>query len=119
VQPSYPEFRRRLDDVLRKRDPAALRAFLVAEGEWQADTTTDPEWAMWMMIATSPGLAELHDEAIHWLNAHGHASEASLFGRRERGRPPGRRPAPSHGRGGGSRTSHGKGQGDSHRPHRP
>lgn len=119
MHPSYPEFRRRLDEVLRQRDPAALRAFLVAEGEWQADTTTDPERAMWMMIATSPGLGELHDEAIGWLNAHGYANEASLLAQRQLGRQPARRPPPSGGRGSGSQASHRTGQHDHRRSRRP
>ncbi|HKW23091.1 MAG TPA: hypothetical protein VJO13_17030 [Ktedonobacterales bacterium] len=95
----YPEFRRRLDDVLRQRDPAALRAFLIAEGQWTPETATDPEAAMWMMIATSPALANLRDEARQWLMTHGHAAEAqAIFGAKRSpgkashrgGRPPGR-----------------------------
>ncbi|HEX5548493.1 MAG TPA: hypothetical protein VFX24_13870 [Ktedonobacterales bacterium] len=95
----YPAFRRRLDDVLRQRDPAALRAFLIAEGQWTPETATDPEAAMWMMIATSPALANLRDEARQWLMAHGHAAEAqAIFGAQHSadkaphrgGRPPGR-----------------------------
>ena len=68
----YPEFRRRLDDVLRQRDPTTLRAFLIAEGQWTPETATNPEAAMWMMIATSPALANLRDEAHQWLMTHGH-----------------------------------------------
>jgi hypothetical protein len=79
----YREFRRRLDDVLRQRDPAALRAFLIAEGQWAQDTATDPEAAMWMMVATSPALAAQHEEARHWLLTHGHEAEAqAIFGAR-------------------------------------
>ncbi len=96
---NYPEFRRRLDDVLRQRDPAALRVFLIAEGQWTPETATDPEAAMWMMIATSPALANLRDEARQWLMAHGHAAEVqAIFGANRSagksphrgGRPPGR-----------------------------
>src|SRR6185437_4342458 len=77
----YPAFRRRLDTVLRQRDPAALRAFLIAEGQWKPETATDPEAAMWMMIATSPALANLRDEARQWLMTHGHEAEAqAIFG---------------------------------------
>ncbi|HEU5347466.1 MAG TPA: hypothetical protein VFU63_02520 [Ktedonobacterales bacterium] len=85
----YPEFRRRLDEVLRQRDPAALRAFLVAEGQWTDKTTTDPEAAMWMMIATSPALASLREDARHWLLTHGHEAEAqAIFGaKRSPGKP--------------------------------
>ena len=105
----YPEFRRRLDDVLRQRDPAALRAFLIAEGQWTPETATDPEAAMWMMIATSPALANLRDEARQWLMAHGHAAEAqAIFGAqrsagksphrggRPHARPPGKGPGKAH-----------------------
>lgn len=88
----YPEFRRRLDDVLRQRNPAALRAFLIAEGQWTPDTATDPESAMWMMVAASPALAAQHEEARHWLLTHGHEAEAqAIFGtRRAPGKPPSR-----------------------------
>ena len=87
---SYPDFRRRLDDVLRRRDPIALRAFLIAEGQWTAETATDPESAMWMMIATSPALASLRDDARHWLLTHGHEAEAQAIfgGQRSQGKPP-------------------------------
>jgi hypothetical protein len=97
MHPSYPEFRRKLDEVLRRRDPAALREFLVAEGEWEPGTVTDPERAMWLMIATSPSLADQRGEAVRWLAAHGHEEEARLIGgdkgaQRARGGP--RRPEP-------------------------
>jgi hypothetical protein len=82
---SYQSFRRRLDDVLRKKDSAALRAFLVAEGQCQADAATDVDAAMWMMIATSPALPALHGEAEQWLLNHGHQAEANaIFGGRSR-----------------------------------
>ncbi len=107
----YPEFRRRLDDVLRQRDPAALRAFLIAEGQWTPETATDPEAARWMMIATSPALAHLRDEARQWLMAHGHEAEAqAIFGAK---RPAGKAPhrgGRSHGR------SPGNGQGQANKP---
>jgi hypothetical protein len=93
MQPSYPDFRKRLDAVLRQRDPAALRAFLIAEGQWDAETATDPERAMWMMIATSPALAPLHADAIAWLGQHGYQEEAqTLAGRRDSTGHPPRRP---------------------------
>ena len=76
----YAEFRRKLDAVLRQRDPQALRAFLIAEGQWEDSTATDPERAMWMMIATSPALAAQRDEAIGWLADHGYAEEAHALG---------------------------------------
>lgn len=97
--PDRKEFRRQLDDVLRRRDPSALRAFLIGAGQWADETTTDPECAMWMMIAASPALASLHGEAERWLRAHGRAAEAqAILGRGKpagppRGaRPPGTRP---------------------------
>lgn len=78
----YRAFRQRLDAVLRRRDPAALREFLVAEGQWDAEARTDVEAAMWMMIATSPALADMRDDARRWLMEHGHAAEAAaIFGR--------------------------------------
>lgn len=79
---AYPAFRQRLDAVLRQRDPAALRAFLIAEGQWQPDQQTDDEAAMWMMIAASPTLAGMHAEARRWLASHGHEAEArAILGR--------------------------------------
>ncbi len=87
----YPEFRRKLDDVLRRRDPAALQAFLIAEGQWTPDTTTDPERAMWMMIATSPALHDLHDSAVRWLAEHGYTEEARVLGNKGSGGAPHRR----------------------------
>lgn len=82
---AYKAFRSRLDDVLRHKDPAALREFLVAEGQWERDATTDTEAAMWMMIATSPALRSMHDEAERWLLAHGHEAEVSaIFGGRRK-----------------------------------
>ena len=99
----YPDFRRRLDGVLRQRDPAALRAFLIAAGQWGEETTTDPEAAMWMMIATSPALASDHADARQWLMTHGHETEAqAIFGaRRSGGKPPARGNQPRHRGGGG------------------
>lgn len=88
VEASYPGFRRRLDDILRRRDPAALRDFMIAEGQWTPETSTDPERAMWMMIAASPALRPLHDQAGHWLADHGYTEEArAILGRREGGTP--------------------------------
>ncbi len=100
----YPDFRRRLDSVLRQRDPAALRVFLIAEGQWGEETTTDPEAAMWMMIATSPALASDHADARQWLMTHGHEAEAqAIFGaRRSPGKPPSRGNQPRHRGAGGS-----------------
>ena len=125
----YPEFRRRLDNVLRQRDPTALRAFLIGEGQWSAETTTDPETAMWMMIATSPALASEHAEARAWLMTHGHEAEAqAIFGaRRSSGKPPirgnqrGNQPRNRGGSGGGKPKARGgalkPGKRDGKRPH--
>src|SRR5258708_3304099 len=101
---SYAAFRQRLDAVLRQKDSAALRTFLVAEGQWEADAQTDAERALWMMIATSPALTALHGEAREWLLAHGYAEEANaLFGGRGqpstgRRRPPNTPRRPHRGR---------------------
>ena len=77
----YRMFRERLDAVLRERVPARLREFLIAEGQWPENTTTDTEAALWMMIATSPALADQHEEARAWLTSHGHEAEArAIFG---------------------------------------
>jgi hypothetical protein len=73
----YPAFRRDLDTTLRQQDPARLREFLIARGQWRADTPTDPERAMWLMIAASPNLRDLHAAARAWLEEHGHGSEAA------------------------------------------
>jgi hypothetical protein len=109
---SYPAFRRRLDDVLRQRNPAALRAFLIAEGQWTEATATDPESAMWMMIATSPALANLRDESQRWLMSHGHEAEAqAIFGaKRSPGKPAGSKPQ--------SRSGHSRAQSPKDQPPR-
>jgi hypothetical protein len=88
------EFRRRLDEVLSRRDPQALRTFLIAAGQWQEDNTpADLEGAMWMMIAASPALRALHGEAERWLLSHGHEAEArAILGNR----PPGAGSRPAH-----------------------
>jgi hypothetical protein len=75
----YQSFRARLDAVLRQKDAQALRAFLVAEGQWQEDATVDAESAMWMMIAASKALRDLHEEARAWLMTHGHEVEAQAI----------------------------------------
>ncbi len=82
-QTDYKAFRRRLDDVLRQKDPVGLHDFLVAEGQWQQGASTNAEAAMWMMIAASPALRDLHEEAQRWLVSHGHETEAqAILGRR-------------------------------------
>lgn len=85
-QQDYKAFRRRLDAELRRRDPEALRAFLIAEGQWQPEQQTDTEAAMWMMIAASPALKDIHGEAERWLVTHGHEAEAgAILGARRGG----------------------------------
>ncbi len=126
-------FRQRLDDILRTRDPDAVRDFLIAEGQWDEDAAGDTEFAMWMMIAGSPALAKLHAEAEAWLSGHGHAAEADIIagnrkrsgqhdGRR-RGGPQGSGPGGSHGQGPGERPTHlsrqQSGQRPPHRSGRP
>ena len=93
---NYVDFRRELDAVLRRRDPQALRAFLIERGQWEPETTQDPESYMWMMIAGSPALADLHAQADRWLTAHGRAEEAEeLASRRSKANKgkPGQGPA--------------------------
>ena len=109
-------FRQRLDDVLRTRDPEAVRAFLVAEGQWGEDEEGDIEASMWMMIAGSPGLAGLHAQAEQWLRTHGHEAEAEVIAgsRKRSGQQGGQR---RHG-GDFSRERRGA-QRDGHPPHPP
>ena len=71
-RPDYKKFRGQLDAVLRQRDPVLLRQFLVEQGEWSEQQQTNTEAALWMMIATSPALADMHEEAERWLLSHGH-----------------------------------------------
>jgi hypothetical protein len=80
----YASFRQRLDDVLRTLDIKQVSAFLIAEKQWQAGQPADPEFAMWMMIAGSRTLRELHKQARQWLVAHGHEEEANAVLHREK-----------------------------------
>jgi hypothetical protein len=77
-------FRQRLDAVLRTLDVEQVSKFLIAENQWSPDTPADPELAMWMMIAGSSSLRDLHPRAIQWLSSHGHSEEASIFQAREK-----------------------------------
>lgn len=89
----YKKFRSQLDAVLRQRDPARLRQFLIEQGQWTEEQQTDTEAALWMMIATSPALADMHAEAERWLLSHGHEAEAqAIFARRGKGSPSPSRP---------------------------
>jgi hypothetical protein len=80
--PAYEDFRAQLDAVLRQRDPQALRRFLISAGQWSEDVPEFPEQQMWMMIAGSPNLSDLHEEARAWLVAHGLGEQAELILRR-------------------------------------
>ena len=72
----YANFRQRLDAVLRTLDVKQVREFLIAEKQWQPGQPADAEYAMWMMIAGSSTLRDLHEQARKWLVSHGHAEDA-------------------------------------------
>jgi hypothetical protein len=82
---AYTDFRQRLDAVLRTLDVKRVQDFLVAEGQWQPGQPADPEFAMWMMIAGSPTLQDLHEQARQWLVSHGHEADANAVLRRGKG----------------------------------
>jgi len=73
----YSNFRQRLDTVLRTLDVKQVSEFLIAENQWSEGTPADPEYAMWMMIAGTPTLSDLHERARQWLVSHGHEVEAN------------------------------------------
>lgn len=75
----YVSFRQRLDAVLRTLDVKQVQDFLIAEKQWSEGQPADPEFAMWMMIAGSPSLRNLHDRAYEWLMTHGHEADAAAF----------------------------------------
>jgi len=75
----YISFRQRLDAVLRTLDIKQVQDFLIAEKQWSEGQPADPEFAMWMMVAGSPSLHNLHDRAYEWLMTHGHEDDASAF----------------------------------------
>lgn len=81
----YASFRQRLDAALRTRDVQQVKDFLIAENQWSSDVPGDPEFAMWLMIAGTPTLKELHTEARHWLVTHGHEEAAEAVLRRTQG----------------------------------
>ena len=72
----YANFRQHLDAILRTRDVKQVQDFLIAEGQWSPGTTANAEFAMWMMIAGSSTLRDLHEQARRWLVSHGHADDA-------------------------------------------
>ncbi|HEV7237159.1 MAG TPA: hypothetical protein VGN15_13305 [Ktedonobacteraceae bacterium] len=75
----YANFRQRLDAVLRTRDVEQVSTFLIAEKQWSPGQPADPNFAMWMMIAGSPTLRDLHEQARAWLMTHGHEEDANAF----------------------------------------
>jgi hypothetical protein len=77
----YANFRQRLDAVLRTLDVKQVSEFLIAEKQWQPGQPADPEYAMWMMIAGTPTLRNLHTQAHAWLVSHGHEQDAKIFTR--------------------------------------
>jgi hypothetical protein len=80
----YASFRQRLDQALRSRDVRQVRAFLIEEGQWTLDQPENPEYAMWLMIAGTPTLKDLHSEASQWLIGHGHGEAAeAVLGHRQ------------------------------------
>lgn len=72
----YASFRQALDAVLRTLDVKQVQDFLITKGQWSLDVPADPEFAMWLMIAGSATLQDLHDRAREWLVSHGHEAEA-------------------------------------------
>ena len=70
--------------VLRTLDVKQISDFLIVEKQWQPGQPVDPEYAMWMMIAGSPTMRDLHEQAHQWLVAHGHEDEANAVLRREK-----------------------------------
>ncbi|QBD78353.1 hypothetical protein EPA93_21065 [Ktedonosporobacter rubrisoli] len=88
--PDYANFRQRLDAVLRTLNVEEVRGFLIAEDQWSEEEPVDPELAMWLMVAGSPSLRDLHEKAREWLVSHGHESEAMALlgkGKRAEARP--------------------------------
>jgi hypothetical protein len=81
----YTNFRQRLDAILRTRNLRQVQDFLIAEKQWQVGQPADPEFAMWMMIAGSQALRDLHEEARKWLVSHGHEADADAVLTRGRG----------------------------------
>src|SRR6266705_1927828 len=80
----YATFRQRLDAVLRTLDVKQVQDFLIAEGQWSPGTPANAEFAMWMMIAGSSTLSDLHGRAREWLMSHGHEAEAKALIEREK-----------------------------------
>jgi hypothetical protein len=78
----YASFRQELDTVLRTLDVKQVQDFLITKGQWSPGVPADPEFAMWLMIAGSATLQDLHGRARGWLISHGHEAEAeAVLGR--------------------------------------
>jgi hypothetical protein len=77
-------FRQRLDAILRTLDVKQVSDFLIAEKQWRPGEPADAEFVMWMMIAGSPQLRDLHEQARAWLVSHGHEQEAQIFSKGEK-----------------------------------
>jgi hypothetical protein len=76
----YANFRQRLDTVLRTLDVQQVQQFLIGEKQWHSDALpADPEFTMYMMIAGSATLRDLHERARTWLESHGHVEEAQAM----------------------------------------
>lgn len=105
----YANFRQRLDAVLRTLDVQQVQQFLIDEKQWSAAALpADPEFSMYMMIAGSAALRDLHGQARAWLMAHGHAEEAqAVLGKGKQG--------PGAGQGGQRSHHHGKSAGEQKR----
>ncbi len=80
----HSSFRQRLDAVLRTLDVKQVQEFLIAEKQWDEGQPSNPEFAMWMMVAGTPSLSNLHDRAYEWLMMHGHEADAAAFLAREK-----------------------------------
>ncbi len=73
----YANFRQKLDAVLRTLDVQQVQKFLIDEKQWNADALpADPEFSMYMMIAGSATLRDLHEQARVWLVSNGHTDDA-------------------------------------------
>ncbi|MBV9256943.1 MAG: hypothetical protein JO215_02875 [Ktedonobacteraceae bacterium] len=79
----YTNFRQRLDAVLRTMDVQQVQQFLIDKKQWNVHALpADPEFSMYMMIAGSSALNDLHEQAYIWLVSHGHEAEAqAVLGR--------------------------------------
>ena len=107
------DYVRRLGEILRRRDPAALREFLAEQAARFGDErqvadvrdrdAADLEVLLHRMIVARPDLADLHAESERWLAAHGAGPlpDPRPHPDRPRRRPRGRRRPAGRGRGSG------------------